>query len=297
MKKHWKIGLFGSLILTPMAFAAVVAPPAELIYLPQRDGLVEVRDVGFELIDSFVVEGVQSAVSGAVFNDRGNLVMLTRFDDRVQVLETTTAGEIVNQFNTGRGSLLLGSFIDFHVPTQQYIFANDDRLTLLDSGLNFVGSTDDIFQRASGVGFLPDGSILATDTDIRSILHFDSSLQLLDLIALPGRTNTGFDIGPDGNVYASIFSDDEVVKVNLDTHEREIFLSDLNNVENVTFLSDGTLLTNGDTLNRYTIDGRLLESIPAFDGDATAILIIPEPSSLSLLALAGLLVARRRRTC
>ena len=74
-------------------------------YLPARhSGSVRVLDFDLRKLGSFKIAGVEG-MTGAAFNSEGKKVVIARRDDGVYVIEVTTSGSLVRQYDTGRGSL------------------------------------------------------------------------------------------------------------------------------------------------------------------------------------------------
>jgi hypothetical protein len=102
--------------------------------------------------------------TGAVFNDRGNLVVITRRNGNVRIVEYDAGGNAIDEYvRNPPDSLLLGSYIDYDPVQGIYAFADDHQVTVLDGNLNFVASSDSIFDRASGVDFAADGTLYVSD--------------------------------------------------------------------------------------------------------------------------------------
>src|SRR6185503_15503007 len=112
-----------------------------------------------------------------------------------------SSGNTVREYNTGNGTLLRGSYIDFDAATRRYVIADDRRITVLDANLAFVGATPNTFQRASGVAFAPGVGILATDQFDGRLRRFNADT-LAELASIPigGWIRTGLDVTGSGDV-------------------------------------------------------------------------------------------------
>ena len=283
-------------LLLSVLLSSVVPAPAALVlggdYLltPRDGGEVVVWDTNLVESSRFTVAGIDS-VTGSVCNDRGNLVMIARRNNQVEVVEADLTGAFIRSYATGRFSLLRGSYIDFDPATRRYVFADDDRLTLLDADLGLVASSSPLFDRASGVAFGSDGFIYATD-QFESLIHrFTPGLALVESIPFSGWINTGIDASPDGSLLVSMFGDGAVDRFDPDTRARQNVVSGLGygRVSTVLELPDGSILTAGTSLQLRSAGGSLLHTA-AFSGDSVALWQIPEPG-VPALAAAGVVLA------
>lgn len=229
--------------------------------------------------------------TGATFNDRDNLVVITRRDDRVRVVEYDAAGNAVGEYVDDPGaSLLLGSYIDFEPVRKIYAFADDERVTLLDDGLNFISASAAIFERASGVTFAPDGSLYVADQSTNVITHFDSSLSIQRQFHSGGSITTGIEVSKTGHLLVTLWGNGRLDRIDLQTLSSETLVSGLgrSGISDVFELPNGNLLTTSErnVLSLFDEDGGLISSRPGVGafGDGVAFLV-PEPSPMAMLLL------------
>jgi len=241
--------------------------------------------------------------TGATFNDRNNLVVITRRADRVRVVEYDASGTAVNEYNTGQGSLLLGSYIDFDPVRKIYAFADGNRVTLLDKDLRFLSSTPSLFRRASGIAFADDGTLYVTDQLDDELFRLDANLVTNLQIYAGGFVPTGIDFDAAGKLLVTYFGDGRLDRFDVSTLNAETVVSGLGygGISDVLSLPSGQLLTTDDRnrLNIFTSSGMLLSQTPGVGrfGDSLAFLPVPEPSVLAMLAVglcAGMLHRCRR---
>lgn len=267
------------------------------IYTP-IDGAIVEWDQQFNLIRIFQVEGVNTS-SGAVFGPNNELVFLARQGGDVKVLRVDADGQITGEYDTGHSSFLRGSYIDFNPVTQQYAFANDDRITILDADLNFVSHTMGfVFDRASGVAWGENGELYATDQLENTIAGFGSNF------IHTGRVAHGFDGGMDrvgSRLWATDITQGEFGWFDLDTGSQGnlVDLSDFGEFSDIYVFADGRILTTGthNELRMFDAFGTLLYQGGGFGGPGDGVAVfIPSPSgSLCLGALAVLHGRRNRR--
>jgi hypothetical protein len=287
------------------AFVLVPARAAEVFhagnfYTPLDNGWVVERNGSLDEVRRFRVPGMYSA-TGCTFNDRNELVMIAQLAGTVRLLAVNADGAIVRSYDTHEGSLFRGSYVDYDANRGIYAFADQSRITFLDRNFSLLGSTQNIFGRATGVTFAADGSLFAADSvnyrirvinsttfaETRSFQYFSDVL-------------TGMDMGADGFLRVSQFGAGRIDRVNPANGNRALLIDNLGfgGVSSVTELPGGRLLTvNGlAALRLYTANGTLLDSDagPGEFGDGVAY-FVPAPGGLVLGAVAMTALARRRR--
>ena len=259
------------------------------IYAPIDGGSIVEWDGGLNEVRQFSVNGVSTA-TGVTFSDHGTLVFIGLRNSTTNVMEVDATGKILNDYDTGRGGLLRGSYIAFD-PTQRiYAFANETQVTYLNANLSLIGSTPSIFQRASGVTFGPNGLVYATDQFQTQIRVFDTNRQLQQSISFPGSAATGLDFNGANQLYVALFGDGLLRKLDLGTNQQSTIVSGLGfgGISDVEVLPGGNLLATGfrSNLSLYSAQGLLLDSNSGAGtfGDSAA-LYVPEPSAGLLLAI------------
>jgi len=291
----WVVLSLGSQISSP----GIVVVQPDMILTPGDGGVVTAWDSSFNSLGSFTVPGVGS-VTGSIVNPDGNLVMIARSEitDTVQIIESDFTGQIINEYDTGAGSLLRGSYIDFDPGSGRYIFADDDKVTVLDQQLSFLGSTPEVMSRASGVAFWDNGNFYASDQSDDIIFHFNASFELVSQIPYSSRVSVAMDRDAQGNLVIADFGDGEIDLFNPLNSQRTNIVNGLDwgEVSGLLVLPDGNILTASGELKKYSPSGQLLLSGPAV-GDSVAYYTIPEPGSISLFVSASLFLGLRRRRC
>lgn len=301
------IGILASVSIAWCGSGAIVAgatfTPGH-IYSPTGANIAEL-DQSLTKVGQVTVNGVRSG-SGAIFNDSGNLVWICQDNNssyEVRVREVNASGQVLRQFDTGMGSLLLGSFIDFDPVRRVYAYASDKHLTFLDANLSKIGDTANVFSRASGVAFAADGSVYATDQFTSKVHHFDPiTLAEENTITVPSPYNwvlTGLDVAGNGDLLLTSFGNGAVYRMSPDTGAISQIVSNLGygQLSSVTELPDGRLLTAGEgrAARLFSATGQLLFT---GGGGDSALLYVPEPSTLVLLGvgvIGPLACAWRRR--
>lgn len=268
-------------------------------YTPLDGGTVVEWDGSLNEVRRFNVGGVVAA-TGATFNGSGNLVFLGLRADRLRVMEVDANGNILDEYNTGRGSGQRGASIDYDGLGRRYVFADDDYVTLLDDNLEYLGSTAGLFDRSSGVTFRQDGGFYALDQWTRLLSSFDSEGRLLRQDNVGGNINTGMDIAPNGDVYFVSYGDQVVRRFDPDTGQTVIAKSDgfgHDDISDLKILPDGRFLVTALTGPSFLFDQQW-NPIAQSDhfggvGDSMAY-FVPTPGTLAVLGC-SLLACRRRR--
>jgi hypothetical protein len=157
------------------------------------------------------------------------------------------------------------------------------------------------YDRVSGVAVGGDGHIYTTDQiDNRLvILNADGSFNRSFFI---GPVPTGLDFDQGGVLYAAIFSDQSLRRVDLNSDSSTTVLSGIQEISDIAFSADGSYylsMARGNILQHRSITHSLLESVGTQNfADSIAIMPVPEPSTC-VLATQGLLAVvlnlRRRR--
>ena len=120
-------------------------------------------------------------------------------------------------------------------------------------------------------------------------------------------TPWGIDQGLDGNIYVASRNNAKIMKLNPNTLNVTEFASGIvpaDGIQDLEWASDNWLYAlqaggEGKPLLRFSADGLTVETVVAGIGGSTknalALAIIPEPATLGLIAMGGLLMLRRRR--
>lgn len=274
------------------------------IYTPTDDGRIIGWTQDLEMVGEIQIEGVQGVdgvqtATGAVFNSRGNLVFIGRRFDSVRVIEVDGFGSIVNEFDSKAGALTRGKQIDYHAASNRYIFADDDRITLLDSKLNFISSSTPDFEVPTGVAFSPDGSIWGIDNRETNIRRFNDDLSIeLDPQLITLSSGGGMSRSLDGEILVTDAGNQNVRLVDPFTGDIQLIVSGLGTVRAVTSLADKSFLTTNGTsaFRRFDLDGNLLAEASSLPDSVWGMAqFIPSPSVASLVPLASVFALRRRR--
>lgn len=268
------------------------------IYSSYDGGFVE-WDTDLNVTRSVPISGLGGA-SGIVFNGSGNMVMIAYRQNAPRLLEVNGAGAIIRsiELNTG-GSLLRGSYVDFNPAAGRYVVAEERRLRLLDAEFNTVAVTSDVFTRASGVAFAPDGRVYAVDQTNGTLRIFSASLAPLGTASIGGWVRTGMELANNGDLLLTAFGDGTIQRWRPPAGPLTTLVSGLGygNLSDVDQLPDGRIvsISASNTLKLYTESGQLLGtgSFGAF-GDGVAY-FVPAPGTASALALLLLATHRRRR--
>jgi hypothetical protein len=268
-------------------------------YVPIDGGQVVEYDQSLVEVRRFSVAGVQTA-TGAVFDCTG-LVMIGYRHGTERVMEVNATGTIVHEYDTGSGTLLRGSYIDYDPGTNRLVFANDRRLTVLDGSLNLLGSSTADFQRASGVAFDGAGHIYATDQFATGVQLYSSGSNPVRQSTIPWNSSvgTGLDIAADGSILASDFGNGRFDRINPVTGMTTHLVSGLayGVATDVAALADGTFLavSYSARLQHFSATGQLIANGPVagtFDGVAV---FVPAPGAAGLVAGLAMATYRRRR--
>ncbi|MBX3401855.1 MAG: WD40 repeat domain-containing protein [Phycisphaeraceae bacterium] len=267
------------------------------IYSSYDGGFVE-WDTDLHVTRSVPISGLGGA-SGIVFNSAGNMVMIGYRQNAPRLLEVNGLGAIIRstELNTG-GSLLRGSYVDFNAAAGRYVVAEGRRVRLLDADFNTVATTADVFTRASGVAFAPDGRVYAVDQTNGTLRIFSAGLSPLGTVSIGGWVRTGMELADNGDLLLTAFGDGTIQRWRPPSGPLTTLVSGLGygNLSDVDQLPDGRIvsISASNTLKLYTESGQLLAtgSFAAF-GDGVAY-FVPAPGSASALAVL-LLAARRRR--
>jgi WD40 repeat protein len=268
------------------------------IYSSYDGGFVE-WDTDLVVTRSVPVSGLGGA-SGIVFNGSGNMVMIGYRQNAPRLLEVDGFGQIVRStvLNTG-GSLLRGSYVDYDASQNRYAVAEERRVRLLDADFNTVAVTADVFTRASGVAFAPDGRVYAVDQTNGTLRVFSAGLAPLGTVSIGGWVRTGMELAGNGDLLLTAFGDGTIQRWRPPAGPLTTIVSGLGygNLSDVDQLPDGRIvsISASNTLKLYTESGQLLAtgSFGAF-GDGVAY-FVPAPPSCMAAALAPLLACRRRR--
>lgn len=271
------------------------------LYRIYNDGLVIESNLDLDEVSRFYVPEIDG-VSGASFNDSGELAFIGRHKNQVKVVKINGTGEVVGEHVIG-GPLLKGSYIDFDPISRRYAFADSKRVTLLDESLDPLetGSTGDMFDRVSGVEFAPDGRLFAVDRFRSSVYEINSEGTIVDSYFIWRRPG-GMDAGPNGELFITQTDDGILNELDLSTRTFETLVDAPGyHMADVLRLPDGTLIV-GDNVNRirrYTTTGVLLDfdNGPQHTFGEGLVYYVPSPGAVAAFgALSLLLPVGRRRS-
>ena len=143
--------------------------------------------------------------------------------------------------------------------------------------------------------FGPDGYLYVADAGSGQVLVFDSTGAPVRSISVPGVGGVAF--GPDGKLYAS--GNNKILRYLATGAFDTEFVPSVESPYGLTFGPDGNLYVasvSTGTVKRYNgSTGADMDIFASGLNSPTHVLFIPEPGTLSLLALGGLAVMRRRR--
>lgn len=161
-------------------------------------------------------------------------------------------------------------------------------------------------QDIRGMAFSPDGVLYIS---VRDIDPTPTALRILDLstgaetsigiLGASGNHAQGLAFSPDGSLYAVRPNERnfELFTIDLDDAETHLVGSHLGILDQgIAFTPDGLLYAVGHSsfAQLDPINGAIIGQIIAVPGDLRGLALVPEPTTLVLLALGGLAMRRRR---
>jgi len=264
-----------------------------------------------QFVDEFIPSGsggLANAIAMALGPD-GNVYVSNSSEDNVLRYDGVT-GDFIDAFVprasgglNGPQGLAFGPGGDLYVAG----YNNNDGVRRYDgiSGA-FIG----VFTKPTGslgtpidLAFGPDGHLYVHNQLDRNILQFHGGTGELIQAIVPNTYDTGpIAFGPDDNLYMSARGGDCVVRYDGRTGARiDTFIPSgsggLDQPFHLTFEGDYLYVVGCQANGVFQYDASSGAFVRKFAGMnyAVGILFIPEPTTLSLLALGGLAVIRRRR--
>ncbi|HKX13285.1 MAG TPA: Calx-beta domain-containing protein [bacterium] len=161
--------------------------------------------------------------------------------------------------------------------------ASDLLVTSSDNVLRYDGATGDFIEefiatgsgglaRPDGITFVPNGNLLVLDLDLDQILEFNGGNG--DFIANFGPAGPSGDcvvVGPDGNIYACDFFDNQVFRFSPDGNGSP-FLTGIDGPEGLDFDADGNIYVSGCNENAVRrFDGSTGQLIDVFIAPAAGL--------------------------
>ncbi|MCC7390120.1 MAG: hypothetical protein IT431_15275 [Phycisphaerales bacterium] len=292
-------------IFAASALAAGAAGQAQFVpghfYTPLDGGQVVEWDGSLNEVRRFSIPGFGGA-AGATFSGDGYLAFIGRpAQDVARVIQVDADGNVIRQSaEIQGGSMGRGTFLDYDPRSSRFIVADVERVTFLNSELDHLSSTPEIFERASGVAFKNNGEFYAVDQFTKLLSAFDSEGQLLSQTPISGWNNTGMDIAADGAVYYTSYFDRVVYRFDPNTGETTLAHDqfDGEDVIDLQILPDGRFLVSAQSGPSFLFDEQwnLLAKSEYFNGvgDST-VYFVPGPGVLLAMLPCGAMACRRKR--
>ena len=328
IKAGWVLPLLLAVVASGLAVPQTHAGPLVLLVSDTTNDNVKRYDgTTGAFIDDFIPTGSGGldVPQDLTIGPDGNLYVSSFFSSEVLRYDGTT-GAFIDVFASA-GGLSSPNGLRFGPDGNLYVSSE-----VSDNVLRYNGATGafiDVFATGDGLDgprgltFGPDGNLYVAGRNDDDVRRYNGATgAFIDLFATGAGMDApmGLTFGADGNLYVSSTASDNVLRFNGATGA---FIDEfvgpgaggpetVNGPQGLTFGPDGNLyvasaLGGGffppETKDVVRFDGTtgafIDQFVPTASGGLafpTFMLFVPEPTTLSLLALGGLLVIRRRRT-
>jgi hypothetical protein len=263
------------------------------VYAATDSGLREYT-ADLQFVASRQVPGLSSA-TGCIFSPSGNLVMIGYLGGAGRLLEINAAGTVVRQRSLG-GGLLRGSYLEMD-GQGRLLVANESSVSMFSTSFAPLGSLPFVFERASGVTVAPTGEIYATDQSEHLLVRFGADGAFLGS-SVTGFVPTGLDVGPDGQLYQTLYGSRTVERVNPLTGQRTaLYSTSPQEPTDIEFLPDGTyyLSVYANRIEHRSASHAILHSVVVGEFYDSVAVYVPAPGVAGVVLLVGAAAMRRRR--